>query len=261
MKTFLTISLLGLLFLSACAFNDKDMGDATLRVYLTDSPAEYEEVMIDILRVEVNRSTSGDSGWFILSDTPMRIDLLSLVNGVDTLLGEADLTPGSYRQMRLILGSQNTVTVNGVVHNLTTPSAQQSGLKLNINTQLEGGVTYDILLDFDAAKSIVLTGGPNAKYILKPTIRVITEATSGAVSGKVLPITAASMVSVITSSDTLNTYADLTTGEFVVRGVPSGNWAVKLSSSLITHRDTTLTGVSVSIGGTTNVGTVTLPAN
>ncbi len=261
MKSYLTISMFGLLLMTSCAFNDKNMGDATLRVSMTDSPADYEEVMIDIQRVEVNRTTSTESGWFVLSNTPMRFDLLQLVNGVDTLLGEADLTPGAYQQMRLILGSQNTVKVNGIEHDLTTPSAQQSGLKLNIDARLEAGVTYEILLDFDAAKSIVVTGGPNPKYILKPTIRVITEATSGAVSGTVLPFAVASMVSVITSTDTLNTYADTTTGGFLVRGVPAGNWAVKLSSGATTHRDTTLTGVSVSIGGTMNVGTVTLPAN
>ena len=60
---------------------------------------------------------------------------------------------------------------------LTTPSAQHSGLKLNVHAELTEGITYKILLDFDAARSIVKTG--SGAYNLKPVIRTITEATSG----------------------------------------------------------------------------------
>lgn len=81
---------------------------------------------------------------------------------------------------------------------------------------------------------------------------MITEATSGAVGGRVLPLEAASTVSVITPTETLSAYAD---------GVPSGTFSVKLYSKATTHRDTTLTGVQVTIGGVCNVGTITLPAN
>lgn len=90
---------------------------------------------------------------------------------------------------------------------------------------------------------------------------MITEATSGAVGGRVLPLEAASTVSVITPTDTLSAYADAEKGNFLIRGVPSGTFSVKLYSKATTHRDTTLTGVQVTIGGVCNVGTITLPAN
>lgn len=72
---------------------------------------------------------------------------------------------------------------------------------------------------------------------------------------------AASTVSVITPTDTLSAYADAEKGNFLIRGVPSGTFSVKLYSKATTHRDTTLTGVQVTIGGVCNVGTITLPAN
>jgi hypothetical protein len=61
--------------------------------------------------------------------------------------------------------------VDGVSYPLSTPSAEQSGLKLQVNATLEAGVVYTILLDFDANKSIVVTG--NNTYKLKPVVSII----------------------------------------------------------------------------------------
>lgn len=140
----------------------------------------------------------------------------------------------------------------------------QSGLKLNIDAELREGLTYELLLDFDAAKSIVRTGGPagqGAGYILKPTIRVISDATSGAIRGVIQPVQAASLVSVIAGTDTLNTYADAASGGFLIRGVPFGTWPVILKSGTTAYRDSTVTGVQVRIGEIRDLGTVTLRAN
>lgn len=46
-------------------------------------------------------------------------------------------------------------------------------------------VAYTLMLDFDAAQSIVLTG--NGKYLLKPVIRAIPQSVSGAITGIVSP--------------------------------------------------------------------------
>jgi hypothetical protein len=45
---------------------------------------------------------------------------------------------------------------------------------------------YTVLLDFDANKSIVKQG--NGTYSLKPVIRTIEQAISGAVKGKITPV-------------------------------------------------------------------------
>jgi hypothetical protein len=54
---------------------------------------------------------------------------------------------------------------------LDTPSAIQSGIKLIHQFTVDSGQRVDLLLDFDACKSIVQTG--NGKYKLKPVIKVI----------------------------------------------------------------------------------------
>jgi hypothetical protein len=63
---------------------------------------------------------------------------------LDTLLGDIELPAGKVSQLRLILGSNNSIKVAGQVLllPLTTPSAQQSGLKVQIHTDLKEGITY-----------------------------------------------------------------------------------------------------------------------
>ena len=103
-------------------------------------------------------------------------DVLKLVNDDDTLLADANIPSGRLHQLRLVLGTENYVKIEGTTQliKLETPSAQQSGLKLNIQQDVLDGILYTITLDFDVAKSIVKTG--NNKYILKPTIRTILNA-------------------------------------------------------------------------------------
>ena len=57
-------------------------------------------------------------------------------------------------------------------HEMKVPSGYESGIKLvRTFTITEGDIT-ELILDFDAAKSIVKAGN-SGKYILKPTIKVI----------------------------------------------------------------------------------------
>ena len=176
------------LFLSCSKDNDdaNPFGETDFSVYLTDDPGEYDKVNIDIQSVEVHYSDdSGDAWHTIQMVSPGVHDLLKLTNGRDTLLARERVASKTITQVRLILGENNTVVVDGITYPLKTPSAQESGLKLNVHATLTPGVEYAIWTDFDASKSIVVTG--NNEYILKPVIRVYTKAVSGSVNGIVLP--------------------------------------------------------------------------
>ena len=50
---------------------------------------------------------------------------------------------------------------------------------------LQEGVLYNVLLDFDAKKSIIKLGNEN--YKLKPVIRTIETATSESIKGNITP--------------------------------------------------------------------------
>ena len=126
------------------------------RYILTDDPANYDEVIIDVRDVKINYSTDTANGWKSLSQVNAKpYDILRLVNDKDTILGQTDLDSGRIEQIRLILGPNNYVKVNGQTYTLETPSAQQSGLKINLHQDVSAGLLYKLLLDFDAARSIV----------------------------------------------------------------------------------------------------------
>lgn len=166
-----------------------DTTPGVMQVLLTDAPGDYEAVLIDIQEVRVHRSSDADhekSGWVTINDQPVRVDLPGLTNGNTEILGEAELEAGTYNQMRLILGDQNELVKNGETIPLNTPSAQQSGLKLQLNADVEAGSLYNLLLDFDASRSIV-QAGQSGNYNLKPAIRTVSLAEAGAITGSIEP--------------------------------------------------------------------------
>ncbi len=233
---------------------------SSMSVYLVDGPAAYDKVYIDVQSIQVKVSTdASENEWQTLSIPRTGIyNLLNFKNGLDTLLGTIQLPAGRISQLRLVLGSNNSIVLNGVAYPLTTPSAQQSGLKLAINADLVAGVDYKIWIDFDAARSIVQTG--SGKYILKPVIRTFTQAESGGIKGIVLPVAAKGWVfAIANATDTISsTPADLLTGVFVLRGVPAATYKIAFQPTAGTYKDTTYTNVAVTTGNVTNLGIVTL---
>jgi hypothetical protein len=159
-----------------------------IEIYLTDFPLEgkeVKEVWINILQVEIH---SESVGWqTVVDNNPdgVRYDLLELVDNA-ALVGVKELQPDLYTQIRLILGESNEVCIDtgndeGEYLPLTVPSGEQTGIKLTGNFELISGGKVKILLDFDARKSIHVTG--EGDYVLKPTIE-IKEVTKIESSGK-----------------------------------------------------------------------------
>ncbi len=240
-------------FLMSCSSSDGPK-NAYLEVRLTDAPGDYQEVNIDIQDVQINSDANSNSGWKSLNVQKGVYNLLKFTNGLDTLLGGIELPAGKVSQIRLVLGDNNTVKIADQSFNLTTPSAQQSGLKILVDTQLSAGITYKITLDFDAAQSIVQTG--SSKYILKPVIHSVVEAQSGAIKGMISPIASSPAVYAIIGTDTIeSTYADTLTGKFLLKGLAAGTYSVSFSPDT-TYLPRTIDGISVTIGTVTDLGTV-----
>lgn len=231
----------------------KDSSSTTshMTVKLTDAPGAFDAVILNIKSVVVVTS----AGEHTLNVNGGPIDILRFRLGRDTVLAAQDIPAGTIQQIRLVLNdSGNRVVVAGVSYDLTTPSGQTSGVKLNVHDNLVAGVAYTMLLDFDAAQSVVLTG--NGKYILKPVIRAIPQAVSGVISGVISPIASSPKVYAIMGTDTVGTVADAT-GKFYFPGLTAGSYNVRfvpVSPYLIK----TVTNVTVTNGAVNNMGTVTL---
>jgi len=245
------------LSISSCK---KEAGISRLSVYLTDAPADFDAVNIEVVGLQVNVSPDNtDIGWqtLALPSSPMVFNLLDFTNGMEILLSSAELPAGRISQLRLILGNNNTIVVNGVTEPLPlqVPSGQQSGLKFNIHANLIAGVEYKLWIDFDAGQSIVNSG--TGGHILKPVIRTFTEATSGAIKGIAMPLAADATVEATNGIDIFSAFPDATTGEFLIRGIPFGLWTVTVKGNN-GYLNQSVNNVSVNIGEVTDIGAITL---
>ncbi|MBV6439170.1 MAG: hypothetical protein EPGJADBJ_00807 [Saprospiraceae bacterium] len=166
-KTLLITCALGLIAFFACNKDDKEA--VALNIRLTDGPGDYQQVNVDIREVRI-KTSDDTSQWITLNTAAGIYDLLQLQNGVDTLVATDTLNaPVALKEVRFVLGDSNTVMIDSVLYPLTTPSAQQSGLKIKVDKNLNLDINT-LIFDFDAEQSIVETG--NGAYILKPVIKV-----------------------------------------------------------------------------------------
>lgn len=156
-----------LILFYACK-KDTDPQSTQFHVYLTDGPGDYQQVNVDIQLVRI-KTSDDTSQWIDLQTNTGIYNLLDFQNGIDTLIATGPVPALTLKEVRLVLGPNNTVMKDSVLYDLDTPSAEQSGLKIKIDKGL-GFTTDSLTLDFDAAASIVETG--NGKFILKPVIRI-----------------------------------------------------------------------------------------
>ena len=263
--SFVTITFASVFFTSCNNDGSSNADTSKVSVRMVDAPGDYKQVNIDVRDVMIKSSSNtDDQGWVSIGNIPAQgkiYNLLDLTGGVSVLLADEVVPSGYLGQVRLLLGDNNTVVLkDGSTHVLSTPSAQQSGLKLNVNQTLVGGVTYDFLLDFNVANSIVVQAGNSGIFNLHPVVRVSTSATSGVIKGTVANITAAKTVTasiqVGTEMVSANTNAD---GVFQLNGVPAGTYIVTLTpdptSGLLLK---TVPNIVVVNGQITNAGSISL---
>jgi len=161
------------LFNTGCKDDDEN-GTANFNISLKSnnaSRATYDAVNIDILQLSIHTSTNPDEtdGWFDLPTNTGVYDLLDYNAGNDTIVAlDPFLEVQTVSQIRILLADNNTIVVDGNTYDLDTPSAQSSGLKIQVHAVLQPGMIYKVVLNFDVNKSIVETG--NNKYKLSPVI-------------------------------------------------------------------------------------------
>ena len=240
----------------------------TLKASITDAPAcGFDEVNITVSKVRVNQSATAsdtDGGWTDIVVPAHQINLLNLTNGVLEVLGTTPLAAGHYNQIRLVLDANtgnnmvnNVVPTGGTKQNLDTPSAVQSGIKLNGSFDVAAGQQADVLLDFDACKSIVTKG--NGKYALKPVVKMVPVLLNG-IGGTISPTMLANHVMISAQQNGVvvgSTVPAATTGDFSLTHLPAGNYDVVITAD--GSAATVIGAVPVAATGTTAISTTAAP--
>ncbi|MEO8795186.1 MAG: DUF4382 domain-containing protein [Daejeonella sp.] len=249
-KIFLLTAMSVAIGLTSC--KDNSTSSVTkFSVKMTDAPGAYQSLILNVKEIQV--LTSEGTSTLELGSKPF--DILKFRMGKDTLLASQDIPSGQLQEIRLVLNETgNTVVIDDVTYNLTTPSGQSSGLKLKVNADLTSGVAYTLLLDFDAARSVVKTG--NSKYILKPVIRAIPQAVSGAMKGLISPAASNPKIYAITGTDTIGTISD-STGNFYFPGLKAGTYKVNVEP-ISPYQLKSIENVSVVNGSVKDLGTITI---
>lgn len=192
---------------SACTGDDSDSSKTeinvnktgTLSLFLTDAfTEEYKAVYLTIKEVQVHSGNEENEGWVVTATPDATYNLLKLVNGIIEQLGIRELEAGHYTQLRMIIGNaaDEGTNIHGESHpfanyivdpsdacrELKIPSGYQTGVKIVHGFDIAENQLTELILDFDASKSVVKAGN-SGKWILKPTIKVIDRLVSASISG------------------------------------------------------------------------------
>ena len=268
-------------FLSACTKNGVNASRGNVSVFLTDGPGEYDSVFIDITKVEVKvdndslhkhnddhgkndddrddheKRKDGYGEWVDINFTPALIDVLSLRNGVETKLGDANIAAGTVRKIRITLGSRNRVVVGGKSNMLELKNETNNLLYVKLNSnhrQRDADSSTKVWVDFDIARSIEEKDG---KFYLRPVLRPFCNSNYGEVEGKVLPLAAKAVVRITNGAGFDGVALPNREGEFKLRGLESGTYTVTVEG-IAPYLKETISNVVVTKGKDTELGTITL---
>lgn len=258
-KIFLyALSIFSLVFV-ACSSDSNNAGNAEtmgkLTLQLTDAPFPFDmvaEANVTLFKVDARLAESedddveGDSEedgypFITLMEEEIPVNLLDLTNGVTEQLADLEVPAGTYDLIRVYVKGVNVVLTDGRTFDLKVPSGEQTGIKIFIDPALTvaGGLSSDLLLDFDVSRSFVAKGSTKnvdgiTGFNFKPVIKVSNLSTAGTLSGVVSTMdgeTAVALenaqISVLDLEDNeVTSAASDVDGAYAIMGLEAGTYKV-----------------------------------
>lgn len=260
MKTMKYFFVALLLIVAASCENDTTNGPVgTLSLKLTDAPMHYSQFMsasVTIDKIEIGNSARPNS-FMTLTNTPMKYNLLELVNGITSTMANTEIPEGDYNLMRLYISSTEMKMLNGnsFTYNMNQEGYSGSGMMQNgmmLNNQnrsidiplnpvltISNGSMSEFLLDIDVDQSFMLQGvnynnnmmGMTG-FTFNPTMRFVNMATSGTINGTVQDASGNlpnATVSLMKNGMTYSTTHSNANGHYALIGIPEGAYTIKVA--------------------------------
>ena len=233
-----------ILMFSACSetISPDNSGPGRLVIKITDAPFPIdlvESATVTITKVEIRKvcdSISDGNPYMVVSEDTMILDLLKLRNGITADLADVEVPQGKYDLVRLYVDQASLKIKDGDSYNVKVPSGDQSGIKIFIKPSLSvrGGLTSELLLDFDLSRSFVMRGNLNKPYgingfIFKPVIRAVNISTAGRIEGMVtdtLKVKIKEPTVWIKQDTVVATAIGDTLGHYALIGIPAGTYSI-----------------------------------
>jgi hypothetical protein len=235
-------------------------GTGRLSVKITDDPFNIntvESATVTITKIEIRKAGANDGDSFIeLLIDPATIDLFQLRNGITEELADLEVPQGDYDLVRLYVDDAN-LKIKDITapFNMKVPGGEQTGIKVFINPviHVEGGVSAELLLDFDLSKSFVMRGKmAHNGFIFKPCIRATNNSTAGRIEGFVRDTSrvkvAGAKVWIQLDSVFAAAFTD-TLGYYAFIGIPSGTYSILATRE--NYDTATVNGIKVYSGNKT----------
>jgi Domain of unknown function (DUF4382) len=253
-------------------------GQSQLSIYMMDDPIAFTKVLIDIKQVAVKIDTAAHHGdndddhqwgddykgcrngksaiWDTLPIKPGIYDLLQLRNGTDTLLASGLVPNGKVLQVRITLGTNNTIYTDSSTHYPLNIIGPRNYFDINVRRDDVSAISnsqFKLWFDFNLSKSIFFF---NNQYWLKPELKPFNDNKKPKLEGRVLPERAAGLVTIFNQLDTLYVLP-WENGQYKLRGISPGTYSINFKGWR-GYKDTTISNIVVASSGVTKAPTVTL---
>ena len=141
-----------------------------LEVRATDAPPQdVSEILVSVDDIQVHKAGAGEgSGWITIIEEPRTFDLIK-ISGIEEVLGSREIEATDYTQIRMDVLSVE-VTINGEKKSATVPSGVIKIVRLT-PFSVEKGEKTILILDFDAEKSVKVTGKGEVRF--RPVVKVL----------------------------------------------------------------------------------------
>lgn len=261
--------------ITSCEQESKDGSTSgQLKVHLTDAPFPTDlvaEANVTIDKIEIRKASEDEGYPFItLTEEKMSFNLLELTNGVTASLVDLEVDAGSYDLVRLYVSEASVILSDGTEYGLSVPSGAQTGIKIFIAPALQvaGGLTTELLLDFDVSKSFIVKGDITSSeeiegFIFKPVIKASNLSVAGKLKGIVSDTSGVSIdgaqVSIIATDTVYTTTFSNEMGSYEIPGIDADPYSVEYAKE--GYHPATIEDVVIVEGNATTLNVKLIPEN
>ncbi len=225
-RAFLLAVTLG--FILSCNDSSSDQ-KALLNVILVDTPATWDSVFVTVQGVEVDvrvqgRETSLQTFFLEYKPGVKEIEVSALVGGAALLMARGELPIGSIEEVRMVLGNNHSLWEDDKQYAMPLEDSGMEIIPLAFDQDLQVGVAYDLLLDFDLERSINVLSQEPLSFSLSPKLTAIAGIGSGEIEGRISPSALQPAIYAIQGTDSLSTQTN-TSSVFLFR-IPEGTYTI-----------------------------------